>query len=125
MAQTIPLASHEVRWFFAGKAQQQAALQRWFETTAPMPKRPGVGPPVWQGRLDDHPDVYLLVPGSDDMGIKWREGELQLRAGSLPSGRRCSAGGIRGQWNAGSSGRMPTPQRRITDCLWRRRSRGW
>jgi hypothetical protein len=71
MAQTIPLASHEVRWFFAGKAQQQAALQHWFETIAPMPKRPGVGPPVWQGRLDDQPDVYLLVPGSDDMGIKW------------------------------------------------------
>jgi hypothetical protein len=79
MAQTIPLASHEVRWFFAGKAQQQAALQHWFETIAPMPKRPGVGPPVWQGRLDDHPDVYLLVPGSDDMGIKWREGELQIK----------------------------------------------
>ena len=63
MAQTIPLATHEVRWFFEGKAHQHEALQRWFETIAPIPKNPGVGPPVWQGRLDDQPDVYLLVPG--------------------------------------------------------------
>ena len=79
MAKTIPLASHEVRWFFEGKANQHESLKRWFETIAPMPKSPGVGPPVWKGRLDDQPDVYLLVPGSDDMGIKWREGELQIK----------------------------------------------
>jgi hypothetical protein len=79
MTQTIPLASHEVRWFFEGKVQQHASLQQWSETTTPFPKRPGVGPPVWQGRRDDQPDVYLLVPGSHDMGIKWREGELQIK----------------------------------------------
>jgi hypothetical protein len=79
MAKTIPLASHEVRWFFEGKAAQHASLKRWFETIAPIQQSPGVGPPVWQGRLDDQPDVYLLVPGSDDMGIKWREGELQIK----------------------------------------------
>jgi hypothetical protein len=79
MAQTVPFASHEVRWFFEGQANQHDSLKRWFETVAPMPKNPGVGPPVWKGRLDDKPDVYLLVPGSDDMGIKWREGELQVK----------------------------------------------
>jgi hypothetical protein len=81
MAKTIPLASHEVRWFFEGKANQHDSLKRWFETIAPIQieKIPGVGPPVWKGRLDDKPDVYLLVPGSDDMGIKWREGELQIK----------------------------------------------
>lgn len=79
MAQTIPLASHEVRWFFEGKANLHESLKRWFETIAPIEKNPGVGPPVWKGRLDDQPDVYLLVPGSDDMGIKWREGELQIK----------------------------------------------
>jgi hypothetical protein len=79
MAKTIPLASHEVRWFFEGKAHQHEALKRWFETIAPMQKSPGVRPPVWQSRLKDQPDVYLLVPGSDDMGIKWREGELQIK----------------------------------------------
>jgi hypothetical protein len=54
-------------------------LTQWFETIALVPKRPGVGPPVWTGRRDDHPDLYLLIPGSDDMGIKWREGELQVK----------------------------------------------
>jgi hypothetical protein len=79
MAKTIPLASHEVRWFFEGKANQHDSLKRWFETIAPIQKSSGVRPPVWKGRLDDQPDVYLLVPGSDDMGIKWREGELQIK----------------------------------------------
>jgi hypothetical protein len=79
MAQTVPFASHEVRWFFEGQANQHESSKRWFETGALMPKNPEVGPPVWRGRLDDKPDVYLLVPGSDDMGIKWREGELQIK----------------------------------------------
>ena len=79
MAKTIPLASQEVRWFFDGTATQHESLKRWFETIVPIPQRPGVGPLVWQGRLDDQPDVYLLVPGSDDMGIKWREGKLQMK----------------------------------------------
>lgn len=79
MVKTIPLASHEVRWFFEGRANQHESLKRWFETVAPIPKDSGVGPPVWKIRLNDEPDVYLLVPGSDDMGIKWREGELQIK----------------------------------------------
>lgn len=79
MTKIIPLASHEVRWFFEGKLNQHESLKRWFETIAPIQKSYGVGPPMWKGRLDDQPDVYLLVPGSDDMGIKWREGELQIK----------------------------------------------
>ena len=79
MEKTIPFASHEVRWFFDGTSDQYESLRRWFETVAPVPKKPDVGPPVWQGRLDDQPDIYLIIPGSIDMGIKWREGELQIK----------------------------------------------
>lgn len=79
MAKTIPLASREVRWFFEGPADQHASLKRWFETVAPVPKSSGVGAPIWKGRLNGEPDVYLLVPGSDDIGIKWREGEFQIK----------------------------------------------
>jgi hypothetical protein len=43
------------------------------------PGSAGVPPPRWRGRLDGLPDVYLLLPGSDDMGIKWREGLLQIK----------------------------------------------
>jgi HSP20 family molecular chaperone IbpA len=76
---TIPFASHEVRWFFEGQVNQHQALKHWFETVAGIPKNAGVNPPVWKGRLDDEPDIYLIIPGSDDMGIKWREGELQIK----------------------------------------------
>lgn len=79
MAKTIPFASHEVRWFFEGGASQHETLKRWFEAVAPIPRNPDVGPPSWKSRLDDQPDVYLIVPGSDNMGIKWREGELQIK----------------------------------------------
>jgi hypothetical protein len=76
---TVPLASHEVRWFFEGTADDHRDLKRWFETTDPVMKDRGVGTPTWKGRLDDQPDVYLLIPGSQDMGIKWREGGLQIK----------------------------------------------
>jgi hypothetical protein len=38
-------------------------------------------PPAWRQ------DRYLLVPGDDDMGIKWREGRLEIKG-------RTSAGGL-------------------------------
>src|SRR5262245_986132 len=63
MAKTIPLASYEVRWFFEGKADQHESLKHWFETVAHIPKYPGVGPLVWNGWLDNQPDLYLRVPG--------------------------------------------------------------
>jgi len=79
MNKTVPFSSHEVRWFFEGTSDQNESLRRWFKTVAPVPKNPDLGPPVWQHRLDDQPDVYLIIPGSIDMGIKWREGELQIK----------------------------------------------
>lgn len=116
MAKTIPLATHEVRWFFEGKAHQHEALKRWFETIAPMPKSPGVGPPVWQGRLDDQPDVYLLVPGSDDMGIKWREGALQIKGRISSLGTQVFCGRHQGKverWIKWSYAHTPAAYQRL------------
>lgn len=31
------------------------------------------------GRAGGAPDIYLLLPGCGDMGIKWREGTLQIK----------------------------------------------
>lgn len=116
MVKTIPLASHEVRWFLEGKASQHESLKRWFETTAPIQKSPGVGPPVWKGRLDDQPDVYLLVPGSDDMGIKWREGELQVKGRVSSLGRQVFCGRHQGEverWVKWSYANTPAAYRRL------------
>ena len=79
MEKMNPFASHEVRWFFEGTSDQHESLKHWFVSVAPIPKSTDVGPPVWRGRLDDQPDVYLIIPGSGDMGIKWREGEFQVK----------------------------------------------
>src|SRR6476646_10244967 len=79
MTNSIPMASHEVRWFFEGSADQNKLLKDWFETSNPIQKNDDVGQPVWKGRLDDQPDIYLLIPGGDDIGIKWRDGELQIK----------------------------------------------
>jgi hypothetical protein len=116
MAKTIPLASHEVRWFFEGKAYQHESLKRWFETIAPIQKSPDVGPLVWKGRLEDQPDVYLLVPGSYDMGIKWREGELQIKGRVASLGSQVFCGRHQGnveRWIKWSYANLPASYQRL------------
>src|SRR5262245_1257159 len=75
----MPLMSHEVRWFFTGELARFPALTQWIETTRPFAHEGIVPPPAAEGRLGDAPDVYLLVPGANDIGIKWREGQLQIK----------------------------------------------
>ena len=116
MAKTIPLASHEVRWFFEGKTPQHAALQRWFETIAPVHKSPSVRPPAWQGRLHDQPDVYLLVPGNDDMGLKWREGAFQIKGRVASLGTQVFCGRHQGKverWIKWSYANLPAAYQRL------------
>jgi hypothetical protein len=116
MAKRIPLARHEVRWFFEGKVNQHESLKRWFETIAPIQKSPEVGPLVWKSRLDDQPDVYLLVPGSDDMGIKWREGELQIKGRVSSLGSQVFCGRHQGnveRWIKWSYANLPTSYKRL------------
>ena len=65
------ISSHEVRWFLKGGIDQNPALRHWVEH--------GAADPRWTGRLGGKPDAYLLVPGAADIGIKWREGQLQIK----------------------------------------------
>src|SRR5262245_61055024 len=92
----LPLNSREVRWFFEGSVSEHGTLKDWFETTAPVSKVGAVGPPAWKGRLDGTPDVYLLVPDTDDIGIKWREGELQIKGRISNAGLAAFSGGHQG-----------------------------
>jgi len=89
----VPFASHEVRWFFEGAVAQYPVLKKWFETFAPIEMKGDFGPPVWMGRLSGEPDVYLLVPGADDMGIKWREGNFQIKGRAASLGVHSFCGG--------------------------------
>lgn len=78
-APASPFTSREVRWFFDGAASEHPSIVHWFETHAPFTKASVCARPEWQGRLGGKPDVYLLLPGVDDIGIKWREGSLQVK----------------------------------------------
>ena len=112
MAKTIPFASHEVRWFFERNASQYESLKHWFEAAAPVPKNPGIGPLAWEDRRD----VYLIVPGSDDMGIKWREGELQIKGCVSALGTQVFCRRHRGaveHWMKWSYANTPAPYHRL------------
>jgi hypothetical protein len=80
--------SHEVRWFLEGGIGQYPDLRKWVEA--------GARHPQWSGRMDGKPDVYIVVPGAADMGIKWREGQLQIKGRECALGRQVFAGGHEG-----------------------------
>jgi len=80
--------SHEVRWFLDGSIDQHPQLRKWVEDGA---KRP-----AWIGRLGGRPDAYLVVPGAMDMGIKWREGQLQIKGLESSLGAQVFSGGHQG-----------------------------
>lgn len=112
----VPLASHEVRWFFPGAIDQHKALVSWFETASPLEKKGNFAPPDWTGRLGDKPDVYLLVPGADDMGIKWREGNFQIKGRVASLGPQVFCGRFQGKverWMKWSYAKMPEPYQQL------------
>ena len=74
-----PFASIEVRWFLEGDASIHLYVRNWFENYAPIPRSSDVNAIAWSGRLGGQPDVYLLLPGHADLGIKWREDMLQVK----------------------------------------------
>jgi hypothetical protein len=86
------LSSQEVRWFFKGGIGQHQTLRNWVEGSDPFHRDASVARPQWKGRIDDQPDVYLLVPGQGDMGIKWREGQLQIKGLQSPLGTQLFSG---------------------------------
>ncbi len=74
-----PFATIETRWFFDGDSACHPVLRRWFETCRPFPRAADIQAPEWKGRAGGEPDVYLLMPGCAAVGVKWREGTLQIK----------------------------------------------
>jgi hypothetical protein len=83
-----PFASIETRWFFEGDSSHHPDLRHWFESCAPFPRAADVRAPEWKDRDAGAPDVYLLMPGCTDMGVKWREGTLQIKGRVADLGER-------------------------------------
>jgi hypothetical protein len=74
------------------------------------------GPPEWTGRLGGKPDVYLILPGADDMGIKWREGNFQIKGRVASLGAHLFCGRFQGcveRWVRWSYAGMPEAYRNL------------
>jgi hypothetical protein len=83
------ISSQEVRWFLEGSIDQNPSLRHWVEHGAADPK--------WTGRLGGKPDVYLIVPDATDIGIKWREGQLQIKGLESSLGTQKFTGNFEGK----------------------------
>jgi hypothetical protein len=94
----MPLSTLEMRWFFPGPLEESGSgMEVWFRTRPrygssrpPAPIGWDPAPPAWRQ------DRYLLVPGNDDMGIKWREGRLEIKGRTSALGPQVLASGIEG-----------------------------
>lgn len=121
------LSSLEVRWFWKGEVETHPGLKSVFERFEPIEKRSDVQDVRWSKARDD---VYLIVPSAEDLGIKWREGELQTKGrrailGSMVFGDRLR--GVVEQWTKwshegpdvippSSPCSLPATQRRRSQC---------
>lgn len=94
----MPWSTLEVRWFLAGPlAESGSAMEAWFRSRRrygagdrPVPIGWQPAPPAWRH------DRYLLVPGQDEIGFKWREGRLEIKGRKAPLGHRAFAPGVEG-----------------------------
>ena len=94
----MPWSTLEVRWFLSGPlAESGAVLEAWFRhrprygsRDAPAPLAWAPAPPAWR---QDH---YLLLPGADDLGIKWREGRFEIKGRTAGLGHRVFAPAVEG-----------------------------
>jgi hypothetical protein len=93
----VPWSTLEVRWFLSGpSAESGPAVEAWFRSRPrygggePAPIAWVPAPPAWRQ------DRYLVVPGHDDMGIKWREGRLEIKGRAAALGHQGFAPGIEG-----------------------------
>lgn len=106
----IPLASYEVRWFLEGWAAEDGGLQPlhyWFHTVDPSGRRGGLPAPDWK---EWRTDVYLILPGVSEMGLKWRERQLEIKGLAASHGLQAFSPSCRGhvdKWVKWSCGGLP------------------
>jgi hypothetical protein len=90
----LALFTIEMRWFFPGPLAAAPDVEPWFMTRPGGEAAPaGWAPasPAWRE------DRYLRVPGAEDIGIKWREGRLEIKGRVFDLGARTFAPGIEGR----------------------------
>lgn len=99
MNASIPVPSDEVRWFLEGDLQEHELLIHWL-SEASAGKRP-IGSPDREFQASRDSDSYLLIPGGTDIGLKWRDRKLQIKARTALSGIHIFAGRHTGHVESG------------------------
>jgi hypothetical protein len=95
----MPLITCEMRWVLDGALPEE--VERWFHGD----REPA--PPTWRE------DRYLILPGAADMGIKERQGRLEIKGRLAKLGSHAIAPGIEGgaerwcKWSYGAAGAPP------------------
>jgi hypothetical protein len=114
-SRAVPWSTLEVRWFLPCAPEGSGSpLESWFRT---RPRHGGGEPPplAWEPAPPSwRQDRYLMIPGHDDMGIKWRERRLEIKGREASLGRRAFAPGIEGlceRWIKWSFGGDPIAHR--------------
>ena len=79
MKKSIPSPSYEIRWFFTGKVCEKPEIQDWFENTEFAANSRTLTDQLLNDKIPERTDLYLLIPNSADMGIKWRENNFQVK----------------------------------------------
>ena len=113
----VPFASHEVRWFFDGAVDLHPALRSWFESSTPVRKKGDFGPPVWMERLDGQGLTCICsCREPTTWGIKWREGNFQIKGRAASLGVHEFCGRFQGsveRWMRWSYAKMPESYHRL------------
>lgn len=90
----MPVFSHEVRWIIDGSLGTTGRdVEAWFRESRSSAKDGEGQPAEWPRWRSDR---YLMVPRADDMGIKWREGQLQIKGREGAVGLQQFVSGIEG-----------------------------
>jgi hypothetical protein len=92
----LRLATAEIRWFLAG--DPSADVRDWYAAACPAAIRPA-----------RRVDRYLALPSVESLGIKLREGRLELKRRVATLGRATLAGAVRGRLERWEKWSLPAP----------------
>lgn len=116
----MAIATLEVRWFCAGDlGRSGSGVAAWF-ANAGRGRLPGAEPVTWLEATHRpaqwREDRYLLIPGVEDMGLKLREGRLEIKGRAQALGDHTFTAGAGGRlerwikWSlAGNPGGIVVP----------------
>jgi hypothetical protein len=118
----VPLITREVRWFFDGNlAAGGAATSAWFAAATVGGQEGEAGPVVraedWRHE-DWRTDRYLLLPDADDVGVKLRQGRLEIKGRHSLIGIQRFGDGLEGEVACWTKWTLAAPEWTIGSVAW-------